>query len=331
MTDDLTKGKVERRERLLHVCKHIVGGNVDADTLAAFRKAVLRCAGNTEEALKNLYESDGEVGVAVRKAFDVLDDAMETCKARDDQNFRSTATGAIYPKGDRWYLDEVADPDDIDEREDGDDDDDDVGKRDAITDHPVVQLTRLLVASGKFGDHAQALDHLLHTASGQGLLQRTLHKTEQTKENNMDSIHAIMKSNGIARTCAAIIQKGATAISEHELVAAATAVAHERHPGLSASAAFAKVYADQGDEGRVLREAVNVAKVSQWLAAGSTVPAKAADRGSNSAYGELMRKAAELRNARPELSEAQAFAKVFSDPANIALAKRERQESAAAR
>jgi hypothetical protein len=324
-----------KREHLLKVCKAIIDnplridGDAEfrADAVAAFKSAALRYAGD-RETLKNLYQNEGEVGVAVRKAFDVLDDAMETCKARDDQNFRSTATGAIYPKGDRWYLDEVADPDDIDERDDDDDDDDDVGKRDAITDHPVVQLTRLLVASGKFGSHAQALDHLLHTASGQGLLQRTLHKTEQTKENNMDSILQIMKSGGIAKTCAAIVAKGSTNISEYALVEAATAVAHARHPGLSASAAFAKVYADQGDEGRVLREAVNVAKVSQWLAGGSTVYAKA-DARAGTAYDELMVKAAEYRSAHPELTQAQAFAKVYTSPANTELASRERREAAA--
>jgi hypothetical protein len=77
-----------------------------------------------------------------------------------------------------------------------------------------------------------------------------------------------------------------------------------------------------------LREAVNVAKVSQWLAGGSTVYAKAADRGSNSAYDELMHKAVKYREAHPELSVAQSFAKVFSDPANAQLARAERIESA---
>jgi hypothetical protein len=56
-----------------------------------------------------------------------------------------------------------------------------------------------------------------------------------------------------------------------------------------------------------------------------------ADRGSNSeatAYNDLMAKAEEYRSAHPELSEAQAFAKVIQDPANRELAKRERLESA---
>lgn len=47
-----------------------------------------------------------------------------------------------------------------------------------------------------------------------------------------------------------------------------------------------------------------------------------------SAYGELMAKAAEYRKAHPELTEAQAFEKVYTNPANVELAKRERVESA---
>jgi hypothetical protein len=47
------------------------------------------------------------------------------------------------------------------------------------------------------------------------------------------------------------------------------------------------------------------------------------------AYEEMLAKAAEYRKAHPELSEHQAFAKVFEDPANRDIAKRERMESAA--
>ncbi len=52
------------------------------------------------------------------------------------------------------------------------------------------------------------------------------------------------------------------------------------------------------------------------------------DDGSNtSAYGQLVAKAAELRKADPKLTDAQAFAKVYADPANVELAKRERLEN----
>ena len=41
----------------------------------------------------------------------------------------------------------------------------------------------------------------------------------------------------------------------------------------------------------------------------------------------LNAKAAELRKSHPELTEAQAFAKVYTDPANAELAKAERRAS----
>ena len=45
------------------------------------------------------------------------------------------------------------------------------------------------------------------------------------------------------------------------------------------------------------------------------------------ALDRLNKLAAELREANPELSKSQAFAKVFSDPANRDLAAAERREN----
>jgi hypothetical protein len=151
----------------------------------------------------------------VREAFDVID-ASNMLKELDDQQ-RSSSTGAAYPR-DRWYLDLLRDPNDIDEQEDDrdDDDDDDVGK----SNHHASVVADLLVESGRFPSRPDALHHLLHTPAGQGLLPRMKKAAKTEKEKpTMDSIHAIMKSNGIARTCAAIVAKGSTSISEHELAA----------------------------------------------------------------------------------------------------------------
>jgi hypothetical protein len=63
-----------------------------------------------------------------------------------------------------------------------------------------------------------------------------------------------------------------------------------------------------------------------WLRGDGSQHAAKADSGS--AYGELMAKAEEYRNAHPELSIAQAFEKIYTDRANVELAKRERVESA---
>jgi hypothetical protein len=271
------------------------------------------------------------------------------------------------------------------------------------SDHHASKVADLLVEAGSHPDRSAALSYLLHSPHGAALLHR-MSKKETTPMK--DTIHSIMKSGGIAATCAAIVAKGLTSISEHELVEAASKVAAERYPEISESQAFAKVYADP-TEGRVLRQAINVAKASlaetmlgpglpvtvvggpaaqdvnnatdaeqaraelmrigrkqyprltenqvfeaaltdprnaaitarlyqrptptsiypmprEWLRGEGSQHAKA-DHGS--AYNDLLAKAAEYRNSHPELSEAQAFSKVYSDPANVTLAKRERAES----
>jgi hypothetical protein len=135
--------------------------------------------------------------------------------------------------------------------------DDSVGK----VEHHASTVADLLTEAGTFPHRAAALHYLLHKPSGQGLLARLRKAAEQTEKDNppMDSILQIMKSGGIGPVCAAICAKGSTTISEHELVEAATKVAAERHPELSPSQAFSKVYSASTDEARVLRDAIKVA------------------------------------------------------------------------
>jgi hypothetical protein len=105
----------------------------------------------------------------------------------------------------------------------------------------------------------------------------------------------------------------------------------KQYPRLTENQAYEQAFSDP-------RNATLVARLYQrptptsiypmphsWLQDGGSQHAKA-DRGS--AYGDLMEKAEEYRNAHPELSIAQCFEKVFTAPANRELAKRERIESA---
>jgi hypothetical protein len=226
----------------------------------------------------------------------------------------------------------------------------------------------------------------------------------------MDTVLSIIKSAGIAATCAQIVAKGSTTITQDEIVAAVSKIAVEQYPGLTEAQAFEKVYSNQGAEGRVLRQAINVAKASlaetmlgpglpvrvvggpaaqnvdnpeeaeqaraelmrigrrQWprlteqdaYERAFTDPANAtlvarlyqrptptsiypmphswlqdegsqhakSDRSEGTAYDELMLKAEAYRDAHPELSVAQCFEKIYTDRANVELAKRERMESA---
>jgi hypothetical protein len=145
------------------------------------------------------------------------------------------------------------------------------------------------------------------------------------KERPMESLTKIIKDAGFIAVAKAMTDEGRTyGINEHEFTEFATEHAQRLYPDKTPAAAFAAAFTDGSADGLTLRRAHRVVRDEQL---GSTY-AKAADRGSNSAYGELLAKAAELRKVRPELREAQAFAKVFSDPANSALATRERIESA---
>jgi hypothetical protein len=206
-----------------------------------------------------------------------------------------------------------------------------------VSDHHVSRIADLVVESGKFSSRAEALHHLMNTAHGAVLLHRV--RTAK-KDEPMDTVYSIMKSAGIGATCAAIVAKGSTSLTELEIVEAATAVASERHSNMSPAQAFDKIYSDPGDEGRVLRQAINVAKSmpvtpsvavgpdafpSTRMRPGSATTTREDDstlRDESDAYEQLTRLAEKMREAAPELklSAAQAFDKVFTDPKNAALA-----------
>jgi hypothetical protein len=288
---------------------------------------------------------------------------------------------------------------------DGDELDRDAGG--GASDHHASKVADLLVESGSHPDRSAALSYLLHSPHGAALLHR-MSKKETTPMK--DTLHSIMKSGGIAATCAAIIAKGRTTISQDDLVSAVGKIARELWSELSEAQAFSKVYSDSGAEGRVVRDAIRVAKESlaetmlgpglpvqvvggpgamldaanndqsdveqaraevmrigrkqyprlseaqvfeaaftdprnastvarlyqrptptsiyplpnEWLRGEGSQHAKA---DSGSAYDDLMLKAEEYRNAHPELSISQAFEKIYTNPANVELAKRERLES----
>src|SRR5207247_2586520 len=75
---------------------------------------------------------------------------QKTVPRRDDQNFRSVATGAIYPRAGRSFLDMLNAPADDGENDDAvdrDDDDDELEKR---ADHAASTVADLLVEAGSF-------------------------------------------------------------------------------------------------------------------------------------------------------------------------------------
>jgi hypothetical protein len=83
--------------------------------------------------------------------------------------------------------------------------------------------------------------------------------------------------------------------------------------------AFKSVEAIIGTMTKALREAQTTGKIFKEFGAQG-------EKGGTSALDELNAKADELRKSEKDLSQQQAFAKVYNDPANAELAKREKAE-----
>jgi hypothetical protein len=277
--------------RLHDVAKQIVDADsADADAAAALRTATLNLAArysDPEHALEVLCLGDSELSKDLRKA------------------------AAIITKDD-----------------DGDDDGNAAGDRSdentSLADHPIVRLAQLLVASGHKADIASALDHLLNTSHGAALLHRV--RTQKGVDPMQDTIHAIMKSAGIAATCAQIVAKGRTTISQEDICSAVGKVAVERWPELSEAQAFSKIYTSATDEARVLQKAIEIAKLSAFdiqptMVGGVDATHEANDSEQSEAARQLGEMAEKLRAASATpLSADQAFARVFENPKNAALA-----------
>jgi hypothetical protein len=214
--------------------------------------------------------------------------------------------------------------------------DDDVTKRYALAETFTEFQTYLDRNVGgdiveKSGAHDLAGRLIEHLTDALGHKRRQ-HGFEK-KEKPMESLSKIIKDAGFIAVANAMTDEGrAFGIDEHEFTMFATEHAQKLYPDIkSPAAAFAKLFTADGVDSLILRKAHAVVKASlaeQMF--GPTFPAHAkADRSEGKAYSELMSKAEEYRNAHPELSISQAFEKVFTSPANIELAKRERVESAA--
>jgi hypothetical protein len=182
-------------------------------------------------------------------------------------------------------------------------------------DHHASRVADLMVehTDGKLS-RQQALYWLLHTNRGQALLARMSKQTERPMPTDLRQ--AIAKHGVVAFCKAAVIADTTAGITEHELTAAITKYALlNKRDGETPAQAFARVFTAPDDEGEMLRRAVALAKGAAMIAPNS------------SALAELNKLAKALRQRQPGLTEAAAFAKVYSDPSNFELAKRERLEN----
>jgi hypothetical protein len=169
-------------------------------------------------------------------------------------------------------------------------------------------------------NNADALNYVLNTRYGGALLHRVRTLKGKDDPPMQDTILSIMKSGGIVATCAQIVQKGTTTISEHEIVAAVTKIAAERYLDMSPAQAFAKVYTDQGAEGRSLREAINVAKAMPFVMDDTPLQVGGEDAQADNPAKAVAQLRQIGRDRWPSASEAQQFANAMTDPRNTAIA-----------
>jgi hypothetical protein len=240
---------------------------------------------------------------------------------------KDRGSGAVFAK-----IFGVAD----DEGDDGEQSDD--NETAASKQHFVSTLADLLVegSEGAFSRES-ALSYLMRSAHGAALVRRLHHqKRLQKKEtktmthNRAEELSAIAKQYGIAAIAKKVVDDGPGGISEHEMTKLITEAAQRAWPGLTPAAAFAKIFC--GDE--LLRRAVNACKTfdvqpPQLLVAPAVVGGEAAEDVDNAtdALAALERLATALRRQYPELTREKAFAKVYTDPANRALAAAERRQN----
>jgi hypothetical protein len=193
--------------------------------------------------------------------------------------------------------------------------------------HHVDRLADLVLqASDGSLTKPEVLNWLLRTPRGNQLVSRMrgTAKREVTPMNREQELASIAKQDGgIQAICEHVIKRaGSSNITQDELVKLFSDTV-PRRSGESAAQAFSRAYSANDDEGLLMRKAVQAAK--GFSTAG---PVREAVAGGT-AYDALMAKASEYRKAHPEmtLTREQSFAKVFSDPANRALAARERSEN----
>jgi hypothetical protein len=177
-------------------------------------------------------------------------------------------------------------------------------------------------------------------------IQSRIKKSNQ-EESSMthDSWQNIAKDHGVIAVAKFIVEDGAHGLGEHEFTKLVTEHAQRAHPGLSAAAAFEKLFTAQTEEGMLLRQACAACKawpapisIEPTMEGGSDAfptvtrrPGSSGGRktspedGLGTAYEQLTRLAEQQR--RDGETAAAAFMRVYTDPANASLAEAERAQN----
>jgi hypothetical protein len=185
-------------------------------------------------------------------------------------------------------------------------------------------------------DHAlDRLDHLRRKHGFEKTESTPMESIEKLKADRTENLLAIGKAGG-AVAMAKIINadNDAHGLSEAEYTAILTQHAQKLFPDKTPDSAFAKLFADNGPDGVLLRKAHNVVKLSAFdvqptMVGGVGATNEANDDEQSEASRQLGEMAERLRATSPWLGADQAFARVFENPANAKLAgKAHRRPSA---
>jgi uncharacterized protein YfcZ (UPF0381/DUF406 family) len=183
-------------------------------------------------------------------------------------------------------------------------------------------------------------DETTEATDGIEQAEQELDDDNDEKEQTMKSqlMSDVVKRYGITAFCKSV-EQGDVVVSEHELTKLIDEQANRENTS------FVKVFEAQDERGIVLRKAIMAARDAQFLSKTATAaslqpvslkprvsgfsgkPAQQNVNDPKTALSQLAELVAAMRAANPDLTEAQAFATVYVDPANADLAARERAEN----
>ena len=189
-------------------------------------------------------------------------------------------------------------------------------------------LADLICQSRPDVDRASALRWLLNSKNGRALFARTMKRKEQQMQQPQ-TFERLLKNIGIERIAKAVVADGhGSAITEHEYTEAVTALAVTRYPTLKRDVAFSRLFGEQSPEAATLRKAHAIIKgMPMMVVVPVATEADDVDDDDSDAIEALEALAEEQRRRSPDLTKAQAFSRVYQDPANIKLVKRERHQN----
>jgi hypothetical protein len=149
---------------------------------------------------------------------------------------------------------------------------------------------------------------------------------EKLKAERTEKLLSIGTIGGaVAMAKVLVADNNAHGLSETEYTAILTQHAQKLYPDKTPDSAFAKLFADNGPDGTVLRKAHALTKLSPFdvqptMVGGPDAMHEANDSEQSEASRQLGEMAERLRATSPWLGADQAFARVFTDPANAVLA-----------